>query len=174
MVSDNWRFIDTAEFSRLGAELGGQALLSGLTRFCEGLPSQSAESHVSWSLKGWRTPGGQAFLQVALKALPVLVCQRCLEPFEFEVDVASQVELVTRESDLDDEEADEDAPERILGSRRFDVLSFIEDELILAVPFVPRHEVCPGALPASEAEIPAGQEKRPSPFLVLAQLKQNR
>lgn len=174
MVSDNWRFIDTAEFARLGSTLEGTLPLAELIRLCEGLPQQPNESAVSWSLKGWRTNGGQAFIQVSLKARPVLQCQRCLEPFGFDVDVVNQVELVNRETDLEDEDLDEDAPERILGSRRFDVMSFVEDELILAVPYVPRHEVCPGVAPAVQVEPPALQEKRPSPFSVLAQLKQNR
>lgn len=173
MCSDSVRYIDTAEFTRLGSALSGQALLAGFERFCEDLPSQPGNS-VSWSLKGWRTNGGQSFLEVSLQARPVLQCQRCLEPFEDEVNVVNRVELVSRESDLEDEDDDENAPERILGSRRFDVLSFIEDELILAVPYVPRHDVCPGGAPLAQPEEPVQPQKRPSPFSALAQLKQNR
>ncbi|MFA7625309.1 MAG: YceD family protein [Pusillimonas sp.] len=173
MCSDSVRYIDTAEFTRLGSTLSGQAVLTGFGRFCEGLPSQP-QSNVNWSLKGWRNTGGQSFLEVSITAKPVLQCQRCLEPFEYEVDVVDQVELVAHESDLEDENDDENALERILGSRRFDVLSFIEDELILSVPYVPRHDVCPGGSPLVQPEEPVVQEKRPSPFLALAQLKQNR
>jgi uncharacterized protein len=173
MCSDSVRYIDTAEFTRLGSTISGQAVLAGFARFCEGLPPQPQDA-VSWSLKGWRTTGGQSFLEVSITAKPVLQCQRCLEPFEYEVSVVNRVELVNRESDLEDEDDDENALERILGSRRFDVLSFIEDELILAVPYVPRHEVCPGGVSLVQSEEPVVQEKRPSPFSALAQLKQNR
>lgn len=62
-------------------------------------------------------------------------------------------------------------PEKVVGSHHFDLLAQIEDELILSVPYVPKHDVCPGAQ-AKDSE--ASQEpvvKRPSPFAVLEQLK---
>jgi uncharacterized protein len=48
----------------------------------------------------------------------------------------------------------------------------VEDELILALPLVPLHEVCPEVLPMSVAdpEFEAASE-RPNPFGVLAGLK---
>lgn len=165
------RYIDTAEFTRLGTELSGRTSLEAFSRFGEGLPQQP-DGWVTWSLQGARDSGGQSFLLVTLKAQPVLQCQRCLEPFTFDVNVSNRVQVVTRESDLDDDEGDDDAPERVLGGRRFDVLSFIEDELILAVPYVPRHEICPSAVAVPAAPEPVPEDTRPSPFAVLEQLKQ--
>ena len=68
---------------------------------------------------------------------------------------------VKSEADLDDdtlrEQSDEDdegeegkgfvsnLPEKVVGSHHFDLLAQIEDELILSVPYVPKHDVCPGA-----------------------------
>ena len=174
MSSDTVRYIDTSEFTRLGSGLSGQASLQGFHRFCEGLPEQGAGAVVNWSLKGSRTSGGQSFIQVALQGAPVLQCQRCMEPFVYPIDVVNRVEIVANESDLDDEDDDEEAVERMVGSRRFDVMSFIEDELILAVPYVPRHEVCPNGPTLGQADPVPEQNTRPSPFSVLAQLKQNR
>lgn len=165
------RYIDTAEFTRIGTELNGRTALEVFGRFAEGLPPQP-DGWVTWSLQGQRDSGGQSFLLVTIKAQPVLQCQRCLEPFVFDVDVSNRVQVVMRESDLDDEEEDDDAPERVLGGRRFDVLSFIEDELILAVPYVPRHEVCPSVVALAPEPEPVPEDIRPSPFAVLEQLKQ--
>ena len=57
-------------------------------------------------------------------------------------------------------------------SRDFDALALVEDELILSLPLVPLHEVCPETLPMSVAD-PAFEAaaERPNPFGVLASLK---
>ena len=53
-------------------------------------------------------------------------------------------------------------------SRRSTCASLVEDELLLALPLVPRHEVCPEPLPIEpEAEAPASAH----PFAALAALK---
>jgi hypothetical protein len=56
--------------------------------------------------------------------------------------------------------------------RDFDALALVEDELIMALPFVPRHEICPEAvvMAVSDPEVDAAQE-RPHPFAALAGLK---
>jgi uncharacterized protein len=87
-------------------------------------------------------------------------------------------ELVRRESDLSDDEPDEDdldAPEQIVGSPKFDLCELLEDELILEVPYVPRHDQCPetAELDAQADEIASRQEP-PSPFAVLGQLKKSK
>jgi uncharacterized protein len=83
--------------------------------------------------------------------------------------------LVRRESDLGDDELDEDdlgQPEKIVGSPKFDLCVLVEDELILEVPYVPRHEVCPETLDLdAQAEEQAGRQEPLSPFAVLSQLK---
>ena len=102
------------------------------------------------------------------------------------------LQLVKSEADLDDgftngdytdghaDEDDEDEegngfvsnqPEKVVGSHHFDLLAQIEDELILSVPYVPKHEVCPGAQAKVSDALDEPAVKRPSPFAVLEQLK---
>lgn len=100
-----------------------------------------------------------------------LQCQRCLGPvlatvqaersFRFVVDEATAAAL--------DDEAEEDI---LVISRDFDALTLVEDELILSLPLVPLHAVCPEAVPmaAVDPEFDAAAEK-PNPFAVLARLK---
>ncbi|CAM3509209.1 Large ribosomal RNA subunit accumulation protein YceD [Bordetella sputigena] len=121
-----------------------------------------------------------------MRAAPVLVCQRCVEPFVYPIDANVSLHLVKSEAELDDgaddtaQEADDaadvdEAPEKVVGSRHFDVLEQVEDELILNIPYVPRHDVCPGAPLKTSAGEPAqgaDADKRPSPFAVLEKLKQ--
>jgi len=112
-----------------------------------------------------------------------------LQLVESDADLDDELSLLQDEEDdeIDDEdpffsedgaESDEDAdadfpsgyPEKVVGSRHFDLLAQVEDELILNVPYVPRHDVCPGAQ-ASAAAPEEPDERRPSPFAVLGQLK---
>ena len=96
----------------------------------------------------------------------------------FPVDRQTVFELVVRESDLDQgdlEDTDLDAPEKIMGSPTFNLLELVEDEMILEVPYVPRHEICPEPLGEVETVVKAADSaadvQRPSPFAVLGQLK---
>ncbi|WP_454691021.1 YceD family protein [Achromobacter aloeverae] len=180
--------IDAFEFVRLGKQAEGSVPLARMLRAVEGLPEQpdDASGEVHWQLRGLRGAMDEPLLELRVQASPVLICQRCMEPFAFPIDAEVLLQLVRNESELDDggydgrddEDEEEDgepgsgaaAPEKVVGSQRFDVLSQVEDELILNIPYVPRHEVCPGA--AGQA----GQEKsepvkRPSPFAVLEKLK---
>eukprot|EP01030_Chromulinospumella_sphaerica_P004907 gene4907-4806_t len=61
-----------------------------------------------------------------------------------------------------DDEAEEDI---LVVSRDFDALALVEDELILSLPLVPLHEVCPEALPMSAVDPEFEQAaERPNPF----------
>lgn len=57
--------------------------------------------------------------------------------------------------------------EYLVADPRLDVRTLIEDELILVLPYAPRHGVCPGA----GATPDSADTKRPSPFAALAQLR---
>jgi uncharacterized protein len=98
-----------------------------------------------------------------------LVCQSCLGPVDWTVDSAIVLELVDDESILGEFPDPDDPCEQVLSSSRFDLASVIEDELLLCMPPIPRHEKCPGEQPPDRPE--SSGEKRPSPFAVLAQLK---
>ena len=55
---------------------------------------------------------------------------------------------------------------------RFDLAALIEDELLLALPLVPMHEVCPVPVRMSAGELPdLPEEKKPNPFAALGALK---
>ena len=98
-------------------------------------------------------------------------CQRCLTPVLAAVEAERSFRFVADEATAAalDDEAEEDI---LVISRDFDALALVEDELILSLPLVPLHEVCPEVLPMSAAdpEFEAASE-RPNPFGVLAGLK---
>ncbi len=163
--------VDTYALASHGREVSGRAGIARFERLVADLPAQG-ESDVAWSVRGETDAHRQRFLRVEVDAKPVLLCQRCMQPFVFPVRVDNRLQLVASEADLDPEGGldDDDAPERILGSQRFDVLGLVEDEIILALPYVPKHDVCPSLPAALDAD---GDTGRPSPFSVLSQLKKN-
>ena len=168
------RFINAFAVARDGVSLSGELKLSDLERFCQGLPARAeqASNRVQWQVQGEYNAAGQAFLSVQAQAVAVLECQRCMSLFEQPLQVSNRLELVRNNKALEGDDAP-DAIERIVGSDRFDLLALIEDELILVLPYVPRHDICPskeGQVEQAKAE-PVEDAKRPSPFAVLSKLK---
>lgn len=167
--------IDTADFIRVQRQLDGQVLVATLPRLTEDLPQQASQGETSlvhWSLQGHTAPRGEQMLTLRVQAAPLLECQRCLGLFNYPVDIETVLEVVKSEKDLDHDvdstgEIDQDANEKILASSHLDVLELVEDELILSLPYVPKHEICP-----EQAALPEDNlEKKPSPFAVLEKLK---
>jgi uncharacterized protein len=137
-----------------------------------------AAGAVLWQLTG-RTQiqsGGTDQIWLDLRAsvqLP-MQCQRCLTPVLETVEAERSFRFVADEATAAalDDEAEEDI---LVLSRDFDALALVEDELILSLPLVPLHEMCPQAVPMSAVD-PEFEEaaERPNPFGVLAGLKTNK
>lgn len=204
--------IDAFDFSRQGKEASGSMPLARFARAMEDLPMQprGEAGEVRWWVRGEigsgasrgnsvgnnptaGNPGsganhlGVPLLWLRVQAAPVLVCQRCMEPFAYAIDSTIALQLVKSEAELDTDDHGEnsddplqgdgddgeagDIPEKVVGSHRFDLLAQVEDELILSIPYVPKHEICPGA-PAKTGAGEPEPVKRPSPFAVLEKLKQ--
>jgi len=169
------RAMDAFEFVRLRQQASGEFPLAELPRFAAGLPAQpqGPEGMVRWSARGEQGPQGEALMALHIQARPVLICQRCLAPFPWPVDAHVRLQLVRSQAELDEgsaqDEAELDEPDKVVGSQRFDLRAQIEDELILSVPYIPKHEVCPGD--AGAPQQPDAAPAPPSPFAVLEQLK---
>lgn len=160
---------DIFEFARLGRKAQGDEPIMRFERLVADLPDQPA-TVVQWQVHGLCNAQDQLFLDVQASAEPTMVCQRCLKPVVVPVSATNRVQVVSSEDQLDDASDDPEVPERILGSNRFDLLGLVEDELILALPYVPRHDICPEPVAVTEQEMEA---VRPSPFAVLSQLKKD-
>ncbi|WP_155194982.1 DUF177 domain-containing protein [Orrella sp. JC864] len=173
--------MDVFEFVRLRRHAQGEVGLGRFVRLLQDLPEQpqGEAGLVRWAIDGEQGTRGEQLLRLQIQARPLVQCQRCLQPFAWPVQAEVLLQPVLTEAELDeglplDEEEDLDAsqPEKVLGSRRFDLLAQIEDELILSIPYVPRHEVCPDGSPGAGGA-QAQDERRPSPFEALARLKRN-
>lgn len=175
---DDPRKLDVRTFIEQGAEGSGREPLAAMDRLASSsVPDpDAAPVFVSWHAQGeLREPLGAAaehWLRLQGEAPLNLVCQRCLGPvaervwfdrwFRMAADEAAAAEL--------DGELEDDV---LAMPRRMDLLELVEDELLMALPLVPRHAVCPEPLPSSAADEPAepAGESAPHPFAALAALK---
>jgi uncharacterized protein len=102
-----------------------------------------------------------------------LQCQRCLGPMPW--DVALQLEMVVLGNEAEAGLLEDDADFLLATDDGFSPRQVVEDEIILALPLIPRHEneVECGALIHERPETAgaAPEEKRPSPFADLKRLK---
>lgn len=137
--------IDTAEFARSHGELAGAVPLAQLDRLHDVLAETSGD--IKYHLVG-RRDGGRARLDLSLQGTLPLICQRCLSVLQMPLTLHHGFMLVAREEDLGELAEEPDDIDEIVASGAFDVWQLIEDELLLAVPFAPRHDVCD---PASAA-----------------------
>ena len=106
-------------------------------------------------------------------------CQRCLNSVGLELVLDFHLALVDDESLI--ERLDEDADFIVLGESEAttkgsfdapataDLLSLMEDELLLLMPLSPKHDACEHKHQPAAQE--AAEEKRDNPFDVLAGLK---
>jgi uncharacterized protein len=102
-------------------------------------------------------------LRVVARGFAAMTCQCCLGPVDVRLEAESELELAESEAAI---EAADDGADRVVATAAMDVVTLVEDELILALPMVPRHEECAprGA---------QGQDEAGSPFAALAGLKRN-
>ena len=150
--------LDMAAFAQAEGRLDGEWPLQRMPRLLQDALALSAESPaqtVAWSAIGVAkaVTGGEAETHLQLHASTVmqLTCQRCLQPMTVPLEVQPRLRFVQGETQAEalDEHSDEDV---LALTPALDLLALIEDELILALPLVPCHEVCPQPLPMSAGE----------------------
>jgi uncharacterized protein len=170
--------LDVSAFIADGAPLVGAWPGASLQRLAElqAPPQDIALSDVPWQVRGERlaVTGSEAALWLALQArAPVwLTCQRCLQPFRLTLEIDRRIRFVHGEARA--EALDAEIEDDVLAlSKALDLRELVEDELLLALPIVPRHGVCPQPLPVPLGEAPAPDDVpvRENPFAALQRLK---
>jgi uncharacterized protein len=159
---------DALELARKGGNIAGELDSATLPRLADRLvPDQASRSRISWRIEGGHDALGRPALTLTLDGTVFLVCQRCLNPFAVPVVQETMLLLAADEAELallDDAEA-----EVVLANAPVDPVALVEDELLLSLPFSPRHEEC-----ASAGAAPSAAHAAQSPFAELARLKMQR
>jgi len=179
--------LDMAAFASDGGQLAGQWPGAELSRLAESQtpPQDIALAAVAWQAAGERraVTGSDAeiWLTLTARTRAWLTCQRCLQPYELPLAVVDKrVRFVRGESQA--EALDAEIEEDVLAlPRSLDLRELIEDELLLALPIVPRHDgACPQPLPLpvddldGEGDDEPAAGGRPNPFAALQALKKGK
>lgn len=127
--------INSLEFARNGLASTGDIPLDRLSRLADLLASPVGS--LSYTLRGSTDQDGD-FLLLDLDGTILLRCQRCLGELEHIIHQQSQVKLVAAESLSAIE--DPEGVDCIEALPHLDVWTLVEDELLLGLPFAPRHE----------------------------------
>jgi len=169
--------LEVATFAAEGAALAGDWPGPSLDRLADlqTAPQDTPLADVTWQVQGERKPvtGGEPELWLSLKAETAawLTCQRCLQPFEVPLTIDCRIRFVRGEAQAEALDAESESDVLAL-ERSTNVRDLLEDELLLALPLVPRHDRCPQPLPmAVEADLPDSETARPNPFAALQALK---
>lgn len=158
--------IHSLEFARTGQSLSGSLPVSALTRIQDSLVDELGE--VRFEVRGGHDARRRPVLTLEISGVLHLQCQRCLGALDYALRRSSTLLLVSggeaESSDLDDV-----AAEWIEASAELDVAGLVEDEILLSLPYAPRHGEgqCPPGVRTA-----AGSDKVTA-FAKLAALKRN-
>jgi uncharacterized protein len=158
--------IDAFEFGRSNGLREGATPVAEMRRLVNDLADESGT--LQWAVQGGVVREGYPSLTLSIAGPVKLVCQRCMAPFEYALDSSTMLVLGKDDEEADqiEEILDNDSVDVIVGSRTCDIRDLLEDEALLALPQVPKHDVCP-ATPMLDAL----KSDKPSPFASLQNLK---
>jgi uncharacterized protein len=171
------RRLDVAAFASAAGEIAGEWPAERLPRLsAAGLDTDDAapRAPIAWRAVGERRVLAGAGLQPSLAIDAgteiTLECQRCLQPMRLPVHAERRIFFVDGEDAAAalDAESEDDV---LASTPAFDLAELIEDELLLGLPLVPRHERCPEPLPRAFVEDDPATAPADNPFAVLAALK---
>jgi uncharacterized protein len=137
--------IDGREFARTRGQLSGRLLASDAPRLAELGWRVGA---IEFALQGRIDAHGRSCLDLEAAGSLSTTCQRCLQALEHPLRFARELELADSMAQI---EAADDDVDRVLAGPAMEVSALVEDEVILELPMVGRHEQCEGIRSADGA-----------------------
>lgn len=171
--------LDVQSFARTAGHVAAGDLLSKYERLMLETQGLGASNLVNWAAQGElrhdASGGEQTWLHLEVDTTLPLTCQRCLGLVDWPLAVRRSFRFVASEESA--EQQDEEAEEDVLAVQPdFDLRQLIEDELLMDLPVVPRHDTCPTEvkLAVADADFEEKLAEKPNPFAVLQQLKKGK
>jgi uncharacterized protein len=175
--------LDVQAFAQDQSSLSGTSPLARFDRLAsEAVPGEAAPGGIGWQARGElrpvRTGPPEVWLHLSAQGAIDLQCQRCLEPVRCALEVQRWIQFVPGGEEAA-QALDAQSEHDVLPlSRRLNLFELLEDELLLALPLIARHEVCsipaePGAADAAapQAAIDTTIDSPDGPFAALADLR---
>lgn len=165
------KYIDIFELSRAKIEEEGRLSIEDLPDLKEMLESEKPKADVYWKATGTGQRRRLASALLTVEAKLTTDCARCGNPLEIEINKEVPFLFTKTEDEANRLPIEDDGDDEVVvGSTKFDVAHWVEEELILSLDLFPSHEDCepdPGSLQSrDEEEIP----ERVNPFAGLADL----
>lgn len=169
--------LDIRALAQEGEPVAASTPLQKLDRLAGEAQSAPPDALIEWQAHAElrESAGAEADVWLRLQAATqlALTCQRCMHAVATRVEFDQWYRFVASE-DIAMAEDDQSEEDLLVMEPHFNLLSLLEDELLMALPLVPMHTQCPQALPILEGiEVPALQAEKPNPFAVLAKLKKH-
>ena len=157
--------INNIDFAARNQTLKGEILLDQMQRLNELLApcEPESKSRVIFNLTGVSKKHQLPSLHLQLEASLPMCCQRCLEVMEVPIKLAFEYVVCAEMPESIDEVDDVDWVE---PSHHMDLVTLIEDELLVALPIAPLHSG-----ECKQLKLESGE--RVNPFSVLKQLKKS-
>jgi uncharacterized protein len=166
-------FIDSSDFAKNGREISGAVKIADMPRLLDMV--ESAEGIFTYTVQGGVDHRGSSYLDVHVAGWCRLLCQRCLQGLDYPVDMHTRLLLRDQASldALDHGSGEEEEFDSILADTHLDVWDMLEDEILLSLPFAPKHEPKECQAVVEEAIEEVAVKESDSPFAVLAKLKRS-
>lgn len=163
--------VDPRKLADRGATLEGSVPLSNLARLCDPLADDAGAVRVKLLFD--RDERRSVVIHSELDAEVKMVCQRCLELVSLPLHSETLYAVVKEGADTQSLSKSYEVLE--VGEDPLDVMTLVEDELLLALPIVPTHDpdVCQQPAVKDEPQSSEDEVPRSNPFSVLAQLKRD-
>ena len=168
--------LNVPAFAAEGEPLVSTTLLQNMERLEQELSGLKPDSTINWQARAELRPsaGDEAdiWLRLTASASVPLTCQRCMGTVAMPLEIDQWFRFVATEA-IAMEQDDASEEDLLVMEPQFDLLAVLEDELLMALPLVPMHDVCPD-LPVFSAgvlDMPKNSADKPNPFAALAQLK---
>lgn len=171
------RSFDVQAFAQAGGIRQQQDALAGFPRLMDETGGAGGERLVRWRVVGEARPlvgrADQIWLHLTGETLLPLTCQRCLEAVDVALSIDRSFRFAADEATAAAEDELAEDEDVLVLDRAFDLIGLVEDELLMELPLVPRHEVCPTEvkLELVDPGFDDAQAAKPNPFEVLSGFK---
>ncbi len=166
--------VDPWQFASKGKQLAGKVAIDNMTRLHQSLVQP--QGGVDVSLHFGIDAKGIHYIKGHITTTLILECQRCLLAMPWFVDINLLLAIMT--SDRQSNEDDFDTPYDIYivekANENLSLLDLVEDELILALPIVSKHDYpCSDFLKKNVVNMTSTQRhsKQVHPFAILKDYK---
>ena len=167
--------LDVRAFAQSAGSLAGRERLARFPRIMDASQQGAPDGWVQWAAQGELRSDElghpQYWLHLEADTRVTQVCQRCLDTMQVHLQVDRWFRFVADEGSAtqQDETSEEDL---LVLAQDFDLHELVEDELLLELPYIARHDACP-AQPKMSMSDPdfVAEPERANPFSALASLK---